>query len=572
VKISLSAFALAGAMLMSTAVAMAADYIQSPPLNQVVNSSVNDCRTQTNLNVPVIAWGGDIPTLVSNGNSLTTQDGSWFDIVGLDVTLSRQDRFATQVENYLSCDTPFLRGTQGMINMAADLTQGDPRTEMVAIYQLSWSNGGDALVVNSDIASLEDLKGKTIVLQAYGPHIEYLTTLLDTAGLNINDVNIKWVQDLTGTDNTPYAAFINDENIDAAFMIIPDALVATSDGTTGTGAEGSRHGATIMVSTKTANRLISDVYVVRRDYFDANRDQVQQFVHALMLGEEATREAIRLGQADATAIFSAAAEHLLDAPGDVVGAQGLWADAETVGYRGNVAWVNQGTQRSWLSVNNSIQSSFGRLGLMSSAYTLSHAAWDYTSFEEGLSDTSGVEQPRFNEAEVQAAVTDMSRNGTLDDAGLYEFQIFFEPNQSTFPSMTYSRDFEKVIELAATYGGAVITVEGHSDPLEYLRKRQSGESNIMLNRMIQSGNNLSMVRAQEVVTSIISFASANGVQMDQSQFVPLGLGFSDPTTGLCENNTVPCAPQTEAEWKSNMRVVFRIVSMEAEAQVFTPLN
>jgi hypothetical protein len=34
----------------------------------------------------------------------------------------------------------------------------------------------------------------------------------------------------------------------------------------------------------------------------------------------------------------------------------------------------------------------------------------------------------------------------------------------------------------------------------------------------------------------------------------------------------PCPPESEEEWLSNMRVVFNIVQVEAEASVFTPLN
>lgn len=40
-------------------------------------------------------------------------------------------------------------------------------------------------------------------------------------------------------------------------------------------------------------------------------------------------------------------------------------------------------------------------------------------------------------------------------------------------------------------------------------------------------------------------------------------------TGMCGNE--PCAPATESEWRSNMRVVFRIIQLEAESDVFQPL-
>ena len=50
-------------------------------------------------------------------------------------------------------------------------------------------------------------------------------------------------------------------------VIVPDALALTSNGTVGTGSEASVRGAKILLSTKTANRIIADVYAVRSDYF-----------------------------------------------------------------------------------------------------------------------------------------------------------------------------------------------------------------------------------------------------------------------------------------------------------------
>ena len=69
-------------------------------------------------------------------------------------------------------------------------------------------------------------------------------------------------------------------------MIIPDALALTSSGTIGTGAEDSVKGARILLSTKTANRIIADVYAVRSDYFESNRAEVEKFVQGLIQGEE----------------------------------------------------------------------------------------------------------------------------------------------------------------------------------------------------------------------------------------------------------------------------------------------
>jgi len=223
------------------------------------------------IKVPLITWGADLITIYANGGTLRTSKGSLFHQYGLNIELYREDDFQLQVNNYIKGESPYLRGTMGMINMAAESTKHNPDLQLVVIFQHSWSSGGDVLVVKPGIKSIKDLKGKTITIQKHGPHLAYFMKLLIDAGLTINDVNVIWAQDLVGPEgDTPMAQFYKDQ-VDAAFVIIPDALALTSNGTVGTGAEDSVKGAVILLSTKTANRIINDVYAVRKDYFDENR-------------------------------------------------------------------------------------------------------------------------------------------------------------------------------------------------------------------------------------------------------------------------------------------------------------
>jgi ABC-type nitrate/sulfonate/bicarbonate transport system substrate-binding protein len=135
------------------------------------------------------------------------------------------------VRNFLQCKSPFLRATLGMAAQAANLTEADPRSAMVAIYQHSWSAGGDVMVVRSGAQQPKDLKGKNIVVQRFGPHVDYLLKILADAGLSPSDVKIRYVHDLPGKgSNTPMAAFQSDSTVDAAMVIDPDAATLTSGG------------------------------------------------------------------------------------------------------------------------------------------------------------------------------------------------------------------------------------------------------------------------------------------------------------------------------------------------------
>jgi ABC-type nitrate/sulfonate/bicarbonate transport system substrate-binding protein/outer membrane protein OmpA-like peptidoglycan-associated protein len=545
-------------------------YVTPTSLSQAVKTPVQACTAASPIQLPIITWGGDIPTIFANGDNKLTQKGSLFDQQGLQFKLVREDVFTNQVSSYLSCQSPFLRGTMGMINLAADVTDQDPRTKLNIVYQLTWSAGGDTMVVKEGINSPKDLKGKTIALQAYGPHIDYLGKILSDAGLSINDVKLKWTKDLTGTDNTPVAAF-RQPDVEAALVISPDALALSSNGTVGTGSEDSVKGARILMSTKTANRIISDVYAVRSDYLAAHRAEVQKFVHALMLADEAVKNLSKDKKNPAyQQLMSSAAQILLDSPQASKDAEGMYGDAEFVGWKGNVQFFSDANYpRSFDHLTGEIQSAFIPLGFLKARVPLTQAAWNFNDLKDGLQDTAGVSLPRFDSSQVASVVSKKQQQGTLNKGELFSFEVYFQPNQNTFSADLYQDAFKKVINLASTYGGAIITIEGHSDPLGYLKEKKAGEMEVVLNQIKQSAKNLSLTRANAVRDSLIQFAKSKGVTLDASQFAVVGHGISKPKSGMCGDD--PCAPKTQQEWLDNMRVEFRILQVETEQNVFTPL-
>ena len=546
-------------------------YVQSPPLTEIIQAQVQEVQPGP-VQVPLITWGGDIATIHANGDQLRTGKGSLFARQGLDLRLVREDKFTRQVADYLAGKTPYLRGTMGMLNMAAEVLSRDPRTKPVAIGQLTWSAGGDALVVKPGIHSAADLKGKTIALQAYGPHVDYLTKILSDAGLSTGDVKLRWLPDLTGSDDAPMAA-LQEKDVDAALVIIPDALALTSNGTVGTGAEDSVRGARILLSTKTANRIIADVYAVRSDYLAAHRKQVESLVRGLLQGQERLQALVANRQADQAGYrrtFTAAAEALLDSPQALSDTEGLYADAEFVGYQGNRDFfANPNYPRNFAHLNGEIQRAFVGIGLLQSESPLAQAGWDYASLGQGLAKTSPASSERFDSEQVASVVARRQRQGTLAAGELFAFEIFFKPNQNTFSADLYRDAFTRVIDLASTYGGAIITVEGHSDPMGYLRKKKAGEPEVVLGRVKQSAKNLSLSRAVAVRDNLLRHAGNQGINMDVSQFAVVGHGIAKPRSGICGSD--PCAPKNEREWRDNMRVEFRIIQVEAEESVFNPL-
>jgi outer membrane protein OmpA-like peptidoglycan-associated protein len=266
-----------------------------------------------------------------------------------------------------------------------------------------------------------------------------------------------------------------------------------------------------------------------------------------------------------------AAEILLDAPEAVSDAEGLYADAEFVHFSGNIKFFQDTNYpRNFSFLSNEINKSLRSLGLISGASSqVAQANLNYKQLDAGLMRTTKSEVPRFNRDEVSALVSRKQQQGSLGDGELFSFEVFFSPNQNAFSADLYAKEFDRVVELASTYGGAIITVEGHSDPMGYLRAKKSGQQPVVLGRIKQSAKNLSISRAQAVRDEIMNYAAARSVTIDSSQFEPIGHGISQPATGICGND--PCAPKNEKEWHSNMRVVFRLIQVEAESDVFMAL-
>lgn len=520
------------------------------------------------LKVPTITWPGDVATVFTETDGIFKQEG-------LNVQLFCENDFAKQVKGVLEGETPLLRGTMGMVNAAAE-TFAKQGTELVVIYQLTWSTGGDVLVVRPGINSLTDLKGKAIALQLYGPHMDYMTTVLRKAGLKPTDVKAKWMKELSiptydthGKLLDPRSAFESSPQLDAAMVISPDANALTSGGR-GTGAEGSVKGAKALFSSKSANRVISDVYAVRADYFKANRGQIEKFVHALMLGQEKFANMMAnksANQAKYKQLLTKSAELLFGSPQAVGDVEASLGDCEWVGLAGNVSFfTGAGTLRSFGTLKDEIQSSFVDIGLMDAKAPLQTANWDYNKLSSGLKNAKqvAIARPAFDTEKTQKAVereisTELPK--WQQEGSLYQFEIYFAPRQAAFSTSEYKDAFKKALELSQTLGGTLIVIEGHNAPDALNKARAEGQSATQIGLIEQAAKNLSYQRAMAVRKAYLDYCKERGVKIDESQFVPVGMGTKSPKFAV---------PKNENEWNSNRRVVFRVKTVETELDSFKP--
>lgn len=569
--------------------------------------NVGEVKGTQQVQVPFIVWGGDVATFHANGG-LKTTSGSIYGKQGLSLNLVPGDDFIQQVRDYMSGKSPLLRGTFRMMGMASEVIGGDPRTKGVVLFQLTWS-AGDHAVARENIKTIKDLKGAKICLQRGGPHEGLLDDLLKDAGLTWNDVNVVWAKDLTGSDQSPAAMFRKDKSIDVCFVISPDMLgLTTGLQNVGSGLEGTVKGARVLASTADRSRSIADVYVVRKDFYDSNREWCEKFTAGYLKACEEVVEMKKQYESSGSKPF----ENLLQMAQDIYGkdvlptiaddAYGLILDCAYVGYPGNKKFFREPNnpsgfeefQTSALDLAQTRGYAKVRAGLIPNTLN-----WDSATFTQYLTKLDATKQDRFRAEAVIGEIEALNAGGQLDENTIYEFSINFAPNQEEFSATQYGVEFQKVVELSEKYGNAVVAVRGHSDPTKILletvragmqkgvlrRTGSSGDYTYYLKgaeldltqidklsdaikrgefdgvpglnprETMQAALNLSRKRAEAVKGAILMYAKQKNLVLDQSQIQPVGVGIADPV--------IP-KPTSMAEAEKNMRVEFRLIRVNPE--------
>jgi outer membrane protein OmpA-like peptidoglycan-associated protein len=295
--------------------------------------------------------------------------------------------------------------------------------------------------------------------------------------------------------------------------------------------------------------------------------EVESFVNALLNAQEqlASRKTDSKFMSQAAFVF-------LDSKDALNDAKGLLDGCTFVGYQGNIKFFNDPNYpRRFEKITAENQTALIALGLLSGKTTLATAGFDYDKIKQGLRNTAvEAESPRFDAAAVAALV---ARKGDALNS-VFTFEIPFEPNMADFDVAQYKEQFDKVIAMVSTYSGAILTVEGHTDPNKYLQALQAGVQT-EIKQVKQANVNTSLKRANRVRDELVDYAKGQNVKLDESQITTIGQGCAKPKKGVEKsgpNKGEPLPSLNETEWRANMRVVFRIANVEAEDGVFTPVK
>ncbi len=521
-----------------------------------------------NYHMPVITWAD---AMLSIDNQKLFPDG-----------IKLIDDPIVQINNVINGKTPFVRQTVGSGVMIVDALK-KAGVEMIVFHSVSDSLGGDVIVSKKKIKNLNILKKMvkkgerpTIAIQWGGPHMGWLIQLLNSLQLNLNDVDIKYTQNLFGK-NSPESAIAEDKEIDIAFVISPSAETLTQ----GEYALPNLH---ILASTKVMSDAIKDVIFVRKDWASANAKKLKNIREAYLNSRNNIMD---------TALIKATAKLLF---GDgVQGVNDLTAMRDETRFhnkeRSNDFLYNKSNLVNYNRKSSEIISAYVKAGYISNkALKLGKYDWD-----------AKIKPKKITKLSKKAEVSVINKVQKLDAKGqgqeIFKKNIYFNPNQSSFSQTTYSNDFKETINLAAIYGGAVIKIIGNVDPqlqrawnkaLEFKQKHNrasllkvdkyltkvTGKKYNLLKMSIQliksernsvanAAKQISKERANAVKTAIINHAQKQNYNLDAARLVVLGAGADNP---------VYQKPNSKKQFLDNMRVEFVITNYNSEISEFNDVQ
>ena len=594
---------LSGLFLLVASAAYAGETFESLVGKIDVGPVVTDSQT------PYITWGGDVATFLANGG-LTTKPDSIFGKAGLNLKLVAGDDFPQQIRDFISGKSWAARGTFHQMALASELMNKDPRTKPVMILQMTWSLG-DHMVSRENIKTINALKGKKVCLQQGGPHIGLVDDSLKAAGMTWANITVVWAKSLTGEDS-PAKMFRNDPTIDACCVISPDMIGLTSGlESVGSGADDTVKGAHVVNSTASMSRSIADVYVVRNDYFTEHKDKIEKFVVGYLKATEELLKAKEVynngrGQSPTYVAALKMAQNIYTKevlPTIEEDAHGLVSDANFVRIPGNeIFFTDSNNLTGFEALQTATLELAHQLGYVKQKFGFVKAGWDYKAITEKV----GVPYvlPVYSKGRINAEVADFGAD--LDSTTIFSFEIKFSPEQNTFPVESYASYFKQYCESSSKFANTACILEGHSDPTLALQhffwaakakglitgdagnykfrgqpldladtsavvtmiqnenlanqKRKDNSGQIVEipdpRNTVAAALTLSKVRVDNVKKAIELFAKENKYQIDMSQAVPKGVGIADP---------VNPRPRNMQQAQENMRVVFRIIRVKAEA-------
>ncbi len=452
-------------------------------------TDATDVKTDPDaVNIGVVTWGGYVGGQYFNEGFSPNPESRYQKECNMKVDFKVLDDFNVSREAFKADKVNLLWTT---VDALPTEMEGLKAFEPQIVFQADWSRGGDALVVSRGINKVADLKGKKVAVAFMTPSHSFLLWLLEASGMSAKDIEV--VEAPSAIDA---ASFFKANKVDAAVVWSPDDEDCVK----------SVPGAKILKNTKSASHIISDVFIAKKAYIDANKDKLKCLVDGWMRGaaeintsEESKRKAAKilsvgLNQPEDycyNAINNVRLctygdnANFFNIKGDYTGVKGEDIYSRMTQVYGSLGYANPANVPNWrLVANPSIIRSITNLT------GSEHAAEGTAQF------TPAQEAQKTEEAFTTKNIT-----------------INYETASSTL-----SENAKRIIDLeftpiAKAFGNARVRIEGNTDNVGDPAKNKT----------------LSLKRAEAVKAYLVST-----YKMDPDRFVVVGNGADKP---VADNNT-----------------------------------
>ena len=454
------------------------------------NNTTTKTETDT-INLSIDEWVGYASIIQANGG-LTTQPGSIYDSLGINVNISIIND-ATQSSNALISEE--LDGAGYTINRLAFLSSkfANAGTKIVMPYITNYSNGGDGIIALSSIKNIEDLVNAKIGVPQFSESHAMIVWFVNQSNLSQEDKD-KIIDNLIlmeTADETAKAFFSG--NIDVAGTWQPYLTQAEN-----------MTDSHILFSTASSTKLIMSGIIFRDDFAKANSELISKFI-------DGTLQAIDLYDTELEVLKKSMPMFNGMADQDIID---MTKDAALATWQNNMNVLEEDAKiiytnmcDVWNSIGESAESS-----IVDSLFDMSYMESLIDKYEKSVVDNTTSE-------ENKVVVTEENQQDILDATALLtkSASVNFIINTAKFTDTSEaSQTLNDFIEVAKLLDGTIIQIEGNTDPNP--NTDPTDEANIMLSKQ----------RAETVKQYFI----ANGISADR--IIVVGNGSSNP---IVENDT-----------------------------------
>ena len=471
------------------------------------NTGFND--DENTLVVQLVSWGGYGPGLYFNEGSEPNERSRFFKEYGFKVRFVLENDLINAMNAWIADEYDVAVQTADAFPLytgPADINAYKPK----AFMQVDWSRGGDAIIVKRGINSVNDLKGKKVVVAVPSPAQTLLMTALEAANLKYTDIEV-----VKTTDNITAAQIFKSGDVDAAVVWSPDDMLATKD------VPGSK----ILLTTKNQSHVIADIFFAKESFLNANREMIANFYEGWMRGLAELNEN--------PANRPKAAKYLAEL--------NKLGEEDAMGMMDVVYWTNHGDNLNFFGLNPNYKGQTGE-----DLYSKMSKNFVLTGDAEG-------EAPPWRSAIWTAAVQAGNQNLTGPSYGAEPTKTFSAPTaeERTAPAVaskpvsinfasgkfTLDENAKTIIDLqfsyiARSFANSRVRIEGNTDNVGSKASNQT----------------LSQKRAQSVADYL---AAEYGI--DKNRFIIIGNGPDKPVAGCEQNQNADCKAR-------NRRTDFQLVA------------